>query len=663
MAATTPSNALPGLLMAFENAGTGMALANRSGELLQVNRSLAGWLGYQSDELLGTSLHRLAHPEDVPNSQILVEQWLHGKVGERPLECRFLTKAGAVVWARLLLSRVPGPDDPSFRLLIQLQDITQQRQDEEDLRWKTAFFEAQANSTAEGVLVVDGKGKRILVNPRFTEMLKVPQRVLDDKNEEALIQYCTGLANNPELFLEKFDYLSHHPSQTSQDEIEFADGMALDRHSSPVIGKDGKHYGRIWTFRDITERRRTEDALHLLSSAVEQSPVSVVITDPKGRITYVNRKFMQWTGYKLEEILGKNPRILKSGHTSAEEYRSMWKTLTQGAEWHGEFRNRKKNGELYWESAAITPIKDGSGRITHFLAIKEDTTERKIIDSQLKQARKLEAIGQLTAGIAHEINTPMQYVGDNVTFLKETWAGIGQLLSAARQLHREGAGGALSEGSFRQFAACCQAVDIEFLEGEIPRALEQALEGIERVKVIVRAMKEFSHPGAEGNGLVDLNKAIETTITVTRNEWKYVAEMETHFAADLPPVPCQAGPLNQVILNLIVNAVDAIRQALGEGSEAKGKITITTRRQGDWAEISIRDTGTGIPEQVQPRMFEYFFTTKPVGKGTGQGLALARNTIEKKHNGKIWFETEVGKGTAFFIHLPLAAAAGASAGT
>jgi PAS domain S-box-containing protein len=412
---------------------------------------------------------------------------------------------------------------------------------------------------------------------------------------------------------------------------------------------------------DITQRKQAENALRLLSSAVEQSPVSVVITDPQAHITYVNRKFTQWTGYSFEEVLGRNPRFLKSGHTSKEEYKKLWDAITQGAEWRGEFRNRKKNGELYWESAAITPIKDDRGRITHYLAIKEDTTERKIIDSQLQQAQKLEAIGQLTAGIAHEINTPMQYVGDNVTFLKESWTGVRQLLAAARQMQKDAADGALSAEGLRQFESRCQAVDLEYLEGEVTAAIDQSLEGIQRVKAIVRAMKEFSHPGSEGKGPVDINKAIETTVTVSRNEWKYVADLETHLAADLPPVHCHAGQFNQVMLNLIVNAVDAIRQALGENSASKGKITITTSHQGEWAEISVRDTGTGIPEDVQPRIFEYFFTTKPVGKGTGQGLALAHNTIVKKHSGKIWFDTEPGRGTVFFIHLPLETSASAGA--
>jgi signal transduction histidine kinase len=184
----------------------------------------------------------------------------------------------------------------------------------------------------------------------------------------------------------------------------------------------------------------------------------------------------------------------------------------------------------------------------------------------------------------------------------------------------------------------------------VPRAIEQALDGARRVAKIVRAMKEFSHPDMADKTATDLNRAIESTVTVARNEWKYVCEVSTDFDENLPPVVCYAGEVNQVILNLIINAAHAIKQAVKEGE--KGQIKIATRLKGDFAEISISDTGTGIPEEIRTRVFEPFFTTKEVGKGTGQGLALAHSVVVKKHQGKIWFETEVGRGTTFFIHLP-----------
>jgi PAS domain S-box-containing protein len=481
-------------------------------------------------------------------------------------------------------------------------------------------------------------------------MLKIPQEILRDKNHDASIQYSATMMKNPKRFLEDTKYLYDHPYETPQHEIELVDGTVVERHTSPVVAKDGTYQGRISTFRDITERKRTEHALRLLSSAVEQSPVSVCITDPRGNIVYVNRRFTQCSGYSFEEVLGRNPRMLKSGLAKPEKYKHLWETITRGEEWRGEFHNRRKNGDLFWASGIITPLRDGQGNITHFMAIMEDTTERKMLASQLEQARKLEALGQLAAGVAHEINTPMQFVGDNVSFLKKCSADLVRVLSAAHQALQEDAN---ATGRFEQLAVCCQTIDFPYLEKQLPRAIDPCQDGIQRVKAIARAMKEFSHPGSEGKSVVDINQAIETTITVARNEWKYLAEMETQLAA-LPPVHCHPVHINQTILNLIVNAVDAIRDTIPEGSGAKGKITIKTSCDSDWVQISIRDTGTGIPEPVQPRIFDYFFTTKPVGKGTGQGLALAHNTVVKEHGGRIWFETAAGKGTTFYIRLPIA---------
>jgi signal transduction histidine kinase len=193
--------------------------------------------------------------------------------------------------------------------------------------------------------------------------------------------------------------------------------------------------------------------------------------------------------------------------------------------------------------------------------------------------------------------------------------------------------------------------DLEFVMIEVPRAIDQGLDGVRRVAKIVRAMKEFSHPDSADKTAADLNKAIESTITVGRNEWKYVAEMTTEFDDALPPVVCYPGDINQVVLNLVVNAAHSIKDNVKDGE--KGKIKVCTRKRGDFAEISVTDTGTGIPEAIRSRVFDPFFTTKEVGKGTGQGLALAYTVIVKKHGGKIWFETELGRGTTFYIDLPL----------
>jgi signal transduction histidine kinase len=198
-----------------------------------------------------------------------------------------------------------------------------------------------------------------------------------------------------------------------------------------------------------------------------------------------------------------------------------------------------------------------------------------------------------------------------------------------------------------------EQLDVEYLMEEVPKAIQQSLDGIERVAGIVQAMKEFSHPGTEEKTAIDLNRAIQSTITVARNEWKYVAEVVTEFDSCLPMARCLPGEFNQVILNLIINAAQAIAETAQEGDAARGTITISTRRDGEWAEIRIGDTGTGIPEAIRSRVFDPFFTTKEVGKGTGQGLAIAHSIVVDKHQGTITFDTETGKGTTFIIRLPL----------
>ncbi len=647
-------------------------------------------------------------------------------------------------------------------------DITARKRAEEELRSKTAFLEAQANASIDGILVVDRQGRRLMDNQRLGDLFNIPAELMAGKDDGNMLKYVVTIVKDPESFMAKVRYLYSHPSETSRDEIELKSGLFLDRYSSPVVDNKGVYYGRIWTFRDITQRKKNEDELQQLSLAVEQSPVSVVITDPQGNISYVNPKFTECTGYSPKEVVGKNPRILKSGLSAPDLYQNLWATIKAGKIWRGEFCNKKKNGEIYWDAATITPITNRTGDITHFLAVKEDITERRRaekefrltqfsvehasasiqwmnseghivyvnqaaclylrrsreellslsvwdsspdfskerwnvfweelkkqgsitfesqlrtkdgevfpveiswnylkfdgqeycfgfardirerrqLESQLRHAQKLEGIGQLAAGIAHEINTPTQFVTDNLTFLSDSWKSTYELLEQYRSAVREGAG-RLPEGAVAALQQAEQICDLGFIASEVPRAIDQSLDGARRVARIVRAMKEFSHPDAAEKTATNLNKAIESTVTVARNEWKYVSELVTEFDAALPPVVCYPGDINQVILNLIVNAAHAIKEKIKDGE--KGRITVRTRMLGERVELSVTDTGSGIPEAIRGRVFDPFFTTKEVGKGTGQGLALAYAVIVKKHGGKIWFETQVGQGTTFFIILP-----------
>ncbi|MCB1693568.1 MAG: PAS domain S-box protein [Pseudomonadales bacterium] len=275
------------------------------------------------------------------------------------------------------------------------------------------------------------------------------------------------------------------------------------------------------------------------------------------------------------------------------------------------------------------------------------------METQLRQAQKLESIGQLAAGIAHEINTPVQFVSDNTVFLQRAFNALVDAVDAATRLIEDVRQGVATPTSADAVADVFARARLDFVRGNVPRALEQSLDGLTRVARIVSAMKEFSHPSQGIKEPIDLAQAIEMTVTVARNEWKYVCDVEADFAENLPPVPCLRDEFNQVILNMIVNAAHAIREALGEESEKKGTITITTRKEAGWAVISIADTGAGIPDQVLPKIFDPFFTTKEVGKGTGQGLAIARNVIVEKHGGRIDVESRPGSGSTFTLRIPL----------
>jgi len=285
--------------------------------------------------------------------------------------------------------------------------------------------------------------------------------------------------------------------------------------------------------------------------------------------------------------------------------------------------------------------------------LSQALTQLRGTQAKLIQAQKLEAIGQLAAGIAHEVNTPTQYVSDNTAFALRAVAGIGAALEAALAVVQAAKEGAVSLELIQAADTAVVKGKVAYLLKQLPRALEQSQEGLGRIATIVQAMKEFSHPSGAEKRPVNLREAIETTIAVARNEWKYLAEVNLDMPADLPLVPALRNEFNQVILNLIVNAAHAISEVTGGGSEGKGTIRISGRLLGDRIELRIADTGAGIPEAARAKVFEPFFTTKAVGKGTGQGLAIAYSVVVDKHQGSIAFETELGRGTTFIITLPL----------
>lgn len=406
--------------------------------------------------------------------------------------------------------------------------------------------------------------------------------------------------------------------------------------------------------RYIEKRKIAEKHNKRLVAALNHADEIIIITDFEGNIEYANPAFERITGYNSEEVLGKKIDILSSDVECGQCYNKIWEKVKNGEVWSGLLVNQKKDGTLYDEDGTISPIRDNDDNITNFVLVRRDVTQERRIEKQLHQAQKLESIGQLAAGIAHEINTPIQYIGDNTRFLKQSFSDLMTFFDSCNDLVSENKDKENQSQLCLEIEKLINEADYEFLSEEIPGAIEQSLEGIDRVAEIVRVMKEFSHPGLEEKTSIDINQALRNTVSVARNEWKYYADVNMELGDNLPPVTCFPGELNQVFLNLIVNAAHAIKAKIGKDSSQKGKITIRTSADADWLNIVFEDTGTGIPEEVRDKIFNPFFTTKDVGVGTGQGLSITHSIIVEKHKGLIDFTSEIDVGTSFTIKLPLA---------
>ncbi|MDR3415759.1 MAG: ATP-binding protein [Nevskia sp.] len=316
-----------------------------------------------------------------------------------------------------------------------------------------------------------------------------------------------------------------------------------------------------------------------------------------------------------------------------------------------EYRLRSSDGRtVYVRSELSSGAPAGPSRVVRGISL--DVTQQKIMEVELQQAQKLESVGRLASGVAHEINTPVQFVNDSCHFLKDGLADFQTLLGEYRDTLQALAAGTLTPAAaLEKMRQRETAADVDYLMENMPGAVDLSLEGLQRVSTIVRSMKDFAHPDQKEKTLADLNQAIQSTLTIARNEYKYVAEIKTELG-DIPQVYCFLGDLNQAILNIVVNAAHAIEDVV-RGSNRKGEIRIGTRRDGDDVVISIGDTGTGIPEHIRAKIFDPFFTTKEVGKGTGQGLAIARNVVVDKHQGELRFDSAPGQGTTFHLRLPI----------
>ena len=389
-------------------------------------------------------------------------------------------------------------------------------------------------------------------------------------------------------------------------------------------------------------------------SFLEDIELAYFEIDRAGNFSFFNNPLCEMLGYSNDDLIGKNLMQFldkeNSGRVKAE-FREIFET---GRHKNGfVFQIVRKDGLKRLIGASICLKTDRMNQKTGFKGIARDISERKNHEDKLNQNRRLESIGQLAAGITHEINTPIQYIGDNIQFLKDSCRDITGLLKKSLSFVQEAKAGSIETSTVGEIEKLIIDSDADYLLTEIPRAIGQSIEGLQRVSNIVSAMKQFCHPGIEGKQVADINKAVENVITVARNEWKYAADVVTDLDSSLPPVPCMLGEINQVILNLIINAVHAIKDAVRPDENGKGIIRVSTTHDDSWAEIRVSDSGTGIPKKIRSKIFDPFFTTKEVGTGTGQGLAISHSIIVNNHGGVLDFETEEGTGTTMIVRLPL----------
>jgi two-component system cell cycle sensor histidine kinase/response regulator CckA len=503
------------------------------------------------------------------------------------------------------------------------EDVTERKRAEDELLWKTAFLEAQVDSSLDGILVVDSEAKKILQNQRMNELWKIPPEISGNKDDSAQLRFVAGRTKNPREFADKVGHLNSHPDEVGRDEIELKDGTFLDRYSAPVRDKDGKHYGRIWTFRDITERKRAEESLRLLESAVEQSKESIVITDagldfPGPKIIFVNPAFTQMTGYTAAEAIGKSPRIMQGPRTDKAVLSRLRQNLEQGEAFAGEAINYRKDGtefDLEWQ---IAPLRDAGGKTTHFVATQHDITERRRLEARFIEAQKMEVIGRLAGGVAHDFNNIIAII-----------MGYGNLITS----------GLDPDSPLQKYA------------GEIQHAADRAA-GLTR-QLLIFSRKQKVQPV-----VLDLNDTVRDLEKMLRRLIDENIEMTIIPGKQTGYIKADAGYVGQVLMNLVVNARDAMSHG-GKLVIATGNVTLDENHArshkgvipGDYVMLAVSDTGTGMNEEIKAHLFEAFFTTKPNGKGTGLGLATCQ-TIVQQSGGHIGVDSEVGRGTTFKIYFP-----------
>ncbi|WP_428624057.1 PAS-domain containing protein [Sedimenticola sp.] len=527
--------------------------------------------------------------------------------------------------------------------------IDQYKQD--DVSYLVEIARDAFGHLVQGISVFDENLSLVFFNDRFSELLDFPK---------GLIKVGTNLDELFRYNAERGEYGPGDIGTQVQERVILAKqfqphSFQRQRPNGTILQIDGSPLssgGFVTTYTDITEKEQYEA---FLKSVIEASPAGFGISrQSDGKLSFLNTRLAEMFQIPVREMIGLQARTLYTHPETRNEI--LGKIQQEGQVNDIEAQFKRRDGSNFPALISLNPTTYQNepslfAWLYDISNLKQAQEQQSALERELNQAQKLEAIGQLAGGIAHEINTPSQYVWDNLKFLHDAQKDFRGLLDLCLTQIEQMTDSPAQQAACERIDRYKAEIDLDYLLEEVPTAIDQSIKGISEISRIVLAMKEFTHPGGDnGKATVDINHMLENTLTIARNEWKHLAKVELDLDNSLPYVKCNPGELNQAFLNLLVNAAHAI-EARGPGTP--GVITIQTQQWENQVIIRIGDNGSGIPASIQDKIFEPFFTTKEVGKGTGQGLSITRNIVVKKHGGDLSYVTEAGQGTTFRIALPI----------
>jgi len=634
------------------------------GKILGCNRSFGHYIGRLSHELVGLKTSDIMADEMTVKFDFYDEE-IHEDGISRSYEeqVKYVDDSERfILFEKAAFYNSEGAMKGTIGLML---DITDRKKAEESLNNEHRLLRTVIDLIPESIYAKDRNCRFILANLALCELVgkSSPDQIIGKADADFFpVDVWAPYYSSEAKILNTGESLINKEERCIN--LTTGEHRWLRTTKVPLRNSVGIISGIVGIGRDITHRKVLEDQLLELKNIVNHSrTVAFLIrADEEMTVEFVSDNVEQF-GFTSEDIMSSE---CSYRDLIVEEDRQGVVELIENNisisfhEFAHQYRINTPMGTPCWVEDHTYIRTDEHGNVTHYQCVVSDISwkkkaeeEKNRLELQLRQAQKLEAIGELAAGIAHEINTPIQFIGDNSRFLLDSTTDLFNFIQTAKGLNTVSESDDVSE-TIEDLKSIAEDIDLDYLIEEIPAAINQNLEGVQRVSSIVLAMKEFSHPGSKERQAIHINKAIENTITVARNEWKYCAEMKTELAEDLPLVSVYAGKVNQVLLNLLVNAAHAIiARQKAEEDNSLGRITIRSRLAGDRLVIEVEDSGSGIPDSIKDRIFDPFFTTKEVGKGTGQGLAIAYDVIVRNHNGKLYFKSQEGKGTTFFVELPI----------